>query len=239
MHQQIPKDGCDVNCDLVDPETIRTWRPHALVFEQDLFRGDPRIPLPLLDELESAGSISIIELGAHDIWSEYTNALDSDFRASLEAFLSSRQLKLIMADGKHAHEHPVCKSFSDANKCLVIDAAAVRPMSCIANDRLFSGVRRIGLIFAVPLQWSTGNLISGGDGMHLKAYNSNCHWDTNPQLGVLYDRRGRTEAIFTGDIIWDGGDDDGAFDNHIYIANLLEVLCADRYFVNQTGWSRT
>lgn len=75
--------------------------------------------------------------------------------------------------------------------------------------------------------------------MHLKAYNSNCHWDTNPQLGVLYDRRGRTEAIFTGDIIWDGGDDDGAFDNHIYIANLLEVLCADRYFVNQTGWSRT
>jgi len=239
VHPPIPpeKDHADVSGDIIDPDTVRKWRPHTLIFEDGLFRGAPRIPLPLLDDLESAGSVAVIELAASDIWSAFSNDGHSEFRTSLEAYLSSRDLELVMADGKHAREHPVCKTFS--GKDIVIDVAELRSRSCIADARLFSGIRRIGLAFAVPLRWHSPRLLSGGDAVYVKAYNSSCHGDTDPPFGMLYDRRSHTEAIFTGDIIWDGADGDGAFDNHIYIANLVEVLHAKRSFVDQTGWSRT
>lgn len=237
VHPPIPseKDHAGVGGDILDPDTVRNWGPHALIFEDGLFRGVPRIPLGLLDDLESGGSVAVIELAASKIWSAYSNAGNLEFRTSLEGFLSSRGLELVVADSKHAHEHPVCKASS--GKDIVIDVAELRSRSCVPDAKLFSGIRRIGVAFAVPLRWHTGSLLSGGNAVYVKAYNSSCHRDIDPPFGFLYDRRGCTEAIFTGDIIWDGADGDGAFDNHIYIANLVEVLYANRSFANQTGWS--
>jgi hypothetical protein len=235
VHAPVKNDWTNINEDLIDPNTVRAWKPHALVFESGLFRGEPRIPLELLNELESSGSIALIELDWHEIWNVYTNQNGHDHtRAQLEAFLSSRDLALLTADGSHAGEHPICKSRHE--RYLTLEAEELRTSSTIRDEELFLNVRRIAASAAVPLRWASGNLAAGGCGTYVKAYNSSCHEELNPQFGVLYDTRGRTEAIFTGNIIWDGADEKGAFDNHIYLANLLEVLHRRRSQINQTGW---
>jgi hypothetical protein len=235
VHPPAKNDWAHVNDDLIDPKTVRDWKPHALVFEAGLFRGEPRIPLELLDELESSGSVALIELDWHEIWNAYTNWNGHDgTRARLEAFFSSRELALLTADGPHAGEHPICKSRHE--RYLTLEADELRASSAIRDEELFLGVRRIAASAAVPLQWASGNLAAGGRGTYVKAYKSSCHEELNPQFGVLYDKRGHTEAIFTGNLIWDGADEVGDFDNHIYLTNLIEVLHRRRSQINQTGW---
>jgi hypothetical protein len=234
VHPPLKDDWSNVNDDLIHPDTVREWQPQALVFEAGLFRGEPRIPLELLDELESSGSVALIELNWHEIWNIYTNPNGwDDMRTRLEAFLSSRDLALLTADDL-TREHPLCKSRH--GRYLMIEAEELRTSSAIRDEELFLSVRRIAAPAAVPLRWASGNLAMGGPGTYIKAYNSRFHEELNPQFGVLYDKHGRTEAIFTGNLIWDGADEEGDFDNHIYLANLIEVLHHRRSQLNQIGW---
>lgn len=236
VHEPLTRDTIGVSEDIVHPDKVREWRPHVLVFEDDFFVGDPKIPEALLDELELAGSVAVIELSASKIWSAYCNRY-ADRTRQYEEFLASRGLQLQLADRPDVDEHPKCVSDISDSTYVETSVDELRQYSCIKDEQLFVGVQRIGVSWAVPLKHPLNALITAGRGARVKAYNSECHRDVFPVYGALNDRKGRTEAIFTGMLMSDHtGSEEVSFDNHIYVANLIEVLHRRRSKLRETGW---
>lgn len=223
VHEPLIRDASNVGADLISPSLVSEWQPQALIFEDGLFVGESRIPMSLLQELEMKGSVVIIEVGGY-----------SGDRERYDEFLQSRGIEIEKAIDTR-HEQPVCRAFYDRYLRTSVDE--LRKHSRYKDERIYSGVGSIAAAWAYPLSSWSNALIVGGKNVHIKAYgNERIHQASFPVYGVLVEHDFLTEAIFVGGIIWDPPDDSEDFDNHIYLANLLEWMHQRRTETLSTGW---
>lgn len=224
VHEALKEDDLNVNADLVAPSAVREWQPQVLIFEDGLFAGDPRIPMALLEELEMKGSVVILEVGGY-----------SQERGRWDEFLQSRGIEIEKPVERH-HEQPVCRAFYD--RWLRTSVDELREHSQYKDKRIYSGVVSIAAAWAYPLRSCFNTLVTGGKNVHIKAYgNERLHMTPFPVYGCLVEHNFLTEAIFAGGIIWDPPDDSEDFDNHLYLANLVEWLHRRRTeMLNNNGW---
>jgi hypothetical protein len=222
VHELV--DDSDINKDLVAPDSVREWQPDALIFERSLFVGDPKIPFSLLQELEMKGSVVILEID------DYDRRKDKYLE-----FLESRGIAIEEAADSRS-ERPKCRAFFD--RYLRTSVEELRKHSIYKDDHIYSGVTSIAAASALPVKSGFAHaLIVGGKNVHIKAYgDERLHQQPFPVYGVLVENCFRTEALFFGGIIWDPPDDLEDFDNHIYLANLVEWLHRKRKSMLDTGW---
>lgn len=204
----LVNDSVGLGRDLLTPQAVRDWNPDALVFEDGLSVGAPKMPPALLDELEARGTVAIIEVPPH----EYNGCKDE-----YDSFLRDRAIEVETADG---HEPPSCRSLS--GRYLATPVAVLRQYSSVKDDSLFEGVNSVVAASASPLRTWSKVLLVGGDDVLVKAYgNRRIHGDSHPIYGVLVDRNMRTEAVFLAHVLFDSPE---CPDNAKYIANLLEWM---------------
>ncbi len=194
--------------DLLTPQAVRDWNPDAVVFEDGLFVGVPKMPPALLDELEARGTVAVIEVPPY----EYHGRKDK-----YDSFLRDREIEVETADG---HEPPSCRSLSGRYLATPVDV--LRKYLSVADDRLFEGVNSVVAASARPLRAWSKILLVGGDDVLVKAYgNRQIHGDPHPIYRVLVERNMRTEAVFLAHVLFDSPE---CPDNAKYIANLLEWM---------------
>lgn len=203
----LVNDTAGLGRDLLTPEAVRDWNPDALVFEDGLFVGDPKMPAALLDDLEAQGTVAVIEIPPY----KYHGRKDE-----YDSFLKDRAIEVEIAE----HEPPSCRSFSGHYLATPVDV--LRKYSSLANDSLFEGVNSVVAASASPLRAWSKILLVGGDDVLVKAYgNRRIHGDPHPIYGVLVERNMRTEAVFLAHVLFDSPE---CPDNAKYITNLLEWM---------------
>ena len=204
---QLVNDTAGLGRDLLTPEAVRDWNPDALVFEDGLFVGEPKMPTAVLDDLEAQGTVAVIEIPPY----EYHERKDE-----YDSFLKDRAIEVETAE----HEPPSCRSLSSHYLATPVDV--LRKYSSVANDSLFEGVNSVVAASASPLRAWSKILLVGGDDVLVKAYgNRRIHGDPHPIYGVLVERNMRTEAVFLAQVLFDSPE---CPDNAKYIANLLEWM---------------
>lgn len=223
VHEPLIRDDANVSIDVIKPSLVREWQPDALIFEDGLFVGEPRIPMPLLRELEMKGAVVILQEGC-----------DREDQERWKEFYHSRGIEVERAINPR-DEQPVCRAFHD--RYLRTSVGELREHTKYKDENIYAGVSSIAAAWAYPLRAWHNALLIGGKNVHIKAYgNEKIHMDSFPVYGVLVEDNLRTEAVFFAGILWDPPDDSEDFDNHIYLANLVEWLHRRRGETLNTGW---
>jgi hypothetical protein len=225
VHELLAHDDLNTNRDLVPPESVREWQPHVLIFERSLFVGDPKIPLPLLQELEMQGTVVILEVEDYH-----------ERKEKYREFLEARGITVEEATDPRK-EQPTCRAFFD--RYLRTSVEDLRGHTHFKDEQIYSGVESVAASHAYPVRagFDAHTLVVGGQNVHVKAYgDERLHEQPFPVYGVLVEHDFRTEAIFFGGVIWDPPDQAEEFDNHIYLANLAEWLYLKRKALLHTGW---
>lgn len=212
VHGPLTSDSAGVGRDLLDPQDVIDWKPDALVFEDGVFIGVPKIAPELLDDIEKQGAVAIIEIPPY----EYHR-----HREDYDAFLRPRGIEV---ETSETAEPPSCKSFHQSY--LISEVEVLRRLSFIKDDDIYEGVSSVVAASALPVKAWGGHLLVGGDHVHVKAYgNRRIHMDSHPLYGVFVDRDWRTEALFLAHVLFESPE---CPDNPIYFANLLEWMHSRR-----------
>lgn len=212
VYPPLANDPVGASKDIVSPASVVEWQPHALVFESGLFIGLPRMPLDLLDEFEANGTVVLIAIPPHEYESQ---------RAEYDSFFDVRGIEVPSSD----REEPRCRA--DMNGGEVVFSSTQIQKCSVADTAVLTDVSLVHLGSARPFRSLLPPLLVGQENIFVKAYhNPDIHGVTYPTLGVLNDKRHRTEAIFMADIAIDH---DPPSDNSVYLANLLEWLFQRRY----------